>query len=496
MKMKFKFKYKAAMAAAMAIAFIIISTGAASAEASAVTTEGESAPAAENRQAAVIKGKDEVVYANLTAGGDVSALHVVNRFDIAEAGSVTDYGDYDSVVNLTDLAPLAAADGEVAFEAQKGSFYYQGNKKAANLPWLFDITYSLDGAEVPPQELAGKNGKLEIHISTAKNADADPVFYDNYLLQLSLTLDGDRCADIESPGATIASAGKDTVVTHSILPGKDADILITASVSDFIMTGVEITALPFSMDFDPPDTSDMIDDLGELTDAIADLNEGVGDLLDGVNDYKTGAGKLKSGSADIKKGISKLNDNAAPLTAASARLQAELKTVSDGLTAVAGSFPEGMPGASDIQKLAGGLAQLSASYTQLDKGLAAYMEGVDAMDDGYKDFHSGLSSFTGGAADLADGVKKLRKGTAQLEDETADLPETAQSEIDAMLDEYKAADFERVSFVSPKNTDVGLVQFVIKCEGVEEPEKAASDAAEPENASVWDRFLALFTDKK
>jgi X-X-X-Leu-X-X-Gly heptad repeat protein len=528
------------MASALLIACVITLTGA---QAAALTlVDG---PAGGSGPAAAIEGKDEIVYANLTANGGVSAVYVVNRFKVAEAGRVTDYGSYDSVVNLTDVAPLAEEGDAVVFEAGKGNFYYQGNKAAADLPWLFTIEYYLNGAGITPQELAGQSGDLEISLRVAKNPDADPVFSDNYVVQLSLTLDSDRCGDITAPGATIANAGKDTVIAYQVLPGEDADITVRASVSDFVMNGVEISALPFSMEFDLPDMDGMIDDFEKLPDAIADLNGGVGELSGGADAYKSGMDALEDGSAGIEQGLDALNKSAPSLTSASAQMESALSQMSSALASSLSDTPDisslaQLPGSlsqiagglrataagldasaaaginamadnldgiaqniaaslsaldslGQLQQLADGLAGLSESYGQFHKGLTDYTDGVGAIDAGYKDFHSGLSSLADGSGDIADGIRKLYDGTSQLEDETAGLPETLRSEMDDMLDRYTGADFEPVSFVSPRNTDVDLVQFVLKCQGVQKPEKAPAPAADPARDTVLDRFLALFT---
>ncbi len=563
---------------------------------------------------AVTESKDEVVYANLNANGSVSEVYVVNHFEVAQGGSVTDHGAYSSVVNLTDTGLLTQRDDTVTFEAHQGNFYYQGNMGAADLPWLFDIRYYLDGVSVTPQQLAGQSGSLQIIILTSRNEAADTVFYDNYLLQISMTLDSEKCSGVESAGATVASAGKNMVIAHTVMPGKDADITLTATVSDFEMDGIDITAMPFSMNVELPDTDDMVSDFEQLTDAIADLNEGVGDLLDGVADMKSGANGLKNGSADIKDGLSQLSGSSGALTAASAQIRDalaqiasslggggfdpdELTQLPDGLrqlalgldgisgglvdlkdafvpayaaldaamqdipdttitqaqltdlyaqtdpgqhglldelvdsyeagqtakgtydsvkeafdavgvtmdtlsgsigdisgtlSGMADSIETGLDGLEQMDQLISGLAELSGNYGGFHSGLAEYMGGVTDMADGYADFHAGLSAFSRGVGDLYDGVAELHDGTGELADETADMPDTMQAEIDDMLDEYTGEDFDPVSFTSPLNGNVELVQFVFKCGGIKQPDEAAAHAEETQQETVWDRLIALF----
>jgi X-X-X-Leu-X-X-Gly heptad repeat protein len=460
-------------------------------------------------------------------------------------------------------------------------------------------------------------------MASAKNETVNAVFYDNYMLQISMTLDSDKCSDVESPGATIASAGKNMVIAHTVMPGKDADITLAATVSDFEMDGIGITAMPFSMEVDLPDTDGMVDDFTKLSDAISDLNDGVGDLADGVAELRTGANKLKNGSADIKDGLSQLSDNSGQFIAASAQVKDALAQIifslgdglsgdfdpedlaqlpegltqlSQGLQGISGGLADlknafvpayaaldaamqaipdtsimqaqltdlyaqtdpsqhalldelvdsyaagqtakgtyssvkgafdavgptidtltgsidsiartlddvsenigaalsGLDGLDQWGQLVAGLTALSQNYGDFHSGLAEYMGGVTGLADGYTDFHLGLSAFNSGVRDLYDGVEELHDGTGELRDETADMPETMQTEIDDMLDEYTGVDFDPVSFTSPLNGHIGLVQFVLKCDGISMPDKTSEVVAEPEQETIWDRLIALFAGK-
>ena len=63
--------------------------------------------------------------------------------------------------------------------------------------------------------------------------------------------------------------------------------------------------------------------------------------------------------------------------------------------------------------------------------------------------------------------------------------------MDGVIDELSGSGFEPVSFVSDQNTNVELVQFVMKTEGIRIPEEA-DIPVEEEPMSFWQRLLALF----
>lgn len=568
---------------------------------------------------AQIKGKDEIIYGTLGADGSVGSVYAVNYFRVAKSGSITDHGAYSSVANLTDTAPLTQDGDAVTVQANTENFYYQGNLDSTDLPWLFGITYSLEGAATEPQALAGKDGHLEIRIKSKQNPAVDPVFYENYMLQISVTLDTEKCADVEAPDATVANAGKNKVAAFTVLPGKDADVSLTALVRDFTMAGIDITAIPFSMNVELPDTDGMMDDFTQLSDAISELNDGVGELRDGASELKSGASKLTGGSAEIQEGLALLSGNSGALLDGSAAISGALATIASSvsgaaggvdlndlaqlpaaLTALAGGLDgvssglttlkdgfvpsyaaldaaiQGIPAASinqeqiqalyaqtdpsqyglldalvgqyeaaqtvkgtyaavseafaavaptidtlnghlatasatltgmagqistslsgmdiagQLGQLSSGLWELSGKYGEFHGKLAEYLGGIDTLAAKYDEFHGGLASFGSGVGALSRGVGKLHDGTTELSDETATMPDTVQQEIDEMLDEYTASDFEPVSFTSPQNkTD--LVQFVLKCGGIEKPEEVKANDDGAGKATLWNRLVALFT---
>ncbi|MEX1308602.1 MAG: hypothetical protein AB1Z19_08745, partial [Eubacteriales bacterium] len=128
---------------------------------------------ADTGDSATIADKSEIVYAKLSTSGQVSTAYVVNRFVLSTAGSVTDYGSYGSVVNLTDTRSLHQEADSVTFDAPAGNFYYQGNIPLPELPWIFDVSYTLDGTAISAEALAGASGKLGIQITSNANEAVD-----------------------------------------------------------------------------------------------------------------------------------------------------------------------------------------------------------------------------------------------------------------------------------------------------------------------------------
>jgi X-X-X-Leu-X-X-Gly heptad repeat protein len=317
--------------------------------------------------------REEVVYANLTPAGDTKEIYVVSVLHNTAAGLVADFGNFTSVSNLTDTAPVTLTEDQVLASVPQGDFYYQGTLESAALPWTIDVSYALDGAELPAEALAGTDGHVTIRIRTDRNTDIDPVYFDNYLLQVSLTLDTSRCKSITASGGTLANAGVNKLVTFTVMPGKAGDLVIETDASDFSMSGIEFSAVPLSMKLDPPDTSAMKADLKKLSDAVAELNDGIAQLESGSLELKSGAEDLSSGSSSVAAGLRDLSGNAAELYGGSAQIKEALNAIVAAMSAPGGSLDLG-----SLQQLPDGLLQLAAGLDGMSSGLTELKTGFAA----------------------------------------------------------------------------------------------------------------------
>lgn len=204
--------------------------------------------------------KNENVYVRLEQDGQVDGVYVVNAFQVTKAGEISDYGDYASVSNLTNLDSIESDKEEQLFPAEEGKFYYQGNMENAELPWNFDIVYTLDGDKVEGEELEGAEGELEIQIQIRKNpAFTDETFFSTSLLQATVTLDSKLCDHITAEKATfpavegaeptveaasVADAGGNEQITFTVNPGMEADLTVKTDVENFEMDDISIAGVP------------------------------------------------------------------------------------------------------------------------------------------------------------------------------------------------------------------------------------------------------------
>ncbi len=488
--------------------------------------------------------KDENIYGILKDNGNVDSLYVVNQFDVSRAGTITDYGKFDSVQNLTDTSKILSENSTQSLEAKEGMYYYQGNLKNGILPWEIEINYSLNGKKIAAEKLAGANGETVISIKTSENKNNNHVFYKNYMLQISITIDNKKAVIKDASDATIADAGSGKKINYTVMPGKEADIVLKLEVTDFEMAGISISAIPFSMATELPDTEKMSSGLYDLAKGIGKLNSGVGEIdtgtqklnqgmqtyTSGLNQYINGIEtadknfpalingmkKITKGSKSLKTGMDLLSKNGTDIVSGSANFQTAISDYSDNISQMdlSGLSPEN---AAYIKQVA---QALDKNYEKFQSGLSEYVGGIQKIDAGYDTFHSGLTSYSKGVAkfgtgmnrladngkklnlgaqklgsgmeQIAGGIEKLHGGTAKMAEKTADIPDKMQKEIDKMMDSYNC-DFKMVSFNSDKNKHINHVQFMITTPDIKKEKKALVEQQEKKESFI-DRCKALFSN--
>lgn len=502
-------------------------------------------------QAATAGAKEEVIYGNLTTDGSVSKTYAVNIF---EEEDITDYGSYTEIKNLTSTDEITAKGDKVEVKASQTPFYYEGTLEDAQLPWIIDIDYTLDGKSCDAADLAGKNGKLGIDLSVTKNFNCDSFFYENYALQIAITLDGNYCRNIKADGATIANVGSSKQLTYTVLPGKGSDISVTADVTAFEMDEITINGIKLNLDVDVDD-SELQDAAKELQDGTEKLDEGAGSLdqgagalQDGAKDLNKGAEALGTGTDTLKEGTATLKEGAAGLSAGAAQVYAGTKTLAEQVNGAAYKtvlnangvdidtllqgnqqavkkmnimVQSGMLDASQkelcqqmIQLLQGSSAAINGAVTYLDgvneqltalrdgaesvstgaatlaEGAADLDEGAASLQEGTETLQEGTSALESGTSELKSGTEELKEGTSQFVSETSGIDETITEKIDSLTSEITGSD-EVHSFLSDKNTNVESVQFVLKTEAIQMEEEEVQVVV-PEEKGFFQKLIDLF----
>lgn len=310
--------------------------------------------------------KDENVYVTLQDNGDVSSVYVVNEYTSDQKKTITDYGNYSSVKNLSTNETLTQNGDKITFQIPKGKFYYQGEAKNTDIPWNIQISYFLDGKKISADDLAGKSGHLKICIKTSENKACNSTFFENYLLQTTVVLDTECCTNIVADGATAGNVGKNRQLLYNIMAGQEKTIDIEADVTSFEMDGITFKGVPMGFDVgkDQLDTSSIKKQTADIKEAVSSLNEGAEKLQDGISGALNGSESLSNGAAKLAAGTTTLSN-----------------------------------GTSSLQE---GSASLLSGTMALHQGIESYLTGTNTL-------VKGLTTYTNGVNTLANGMKQLGK---------------------------------------------------------------------------------------
>jgi hypothetical protein len=379
--------------------------------------------------------KEEVAYVNLENDGSVEKVLVVNIFELEAGESFTDYGNYKSVRNMVTSDPISMKGDEVTGQVSDAvKMFYEGDLGAAQLPWDISITYYLDGKKISADDLPGKTGSLTINLDIVPNPQVNKYFYKNYALQITASLDANKCMDIYADGATVANVGAKKQLTFTQMPNKETHIVISSNVVDFTMDAMTINGVRLTMDFDV-DIDDTKKDMQDLEDGIVKLDDSVAELQEGIIKLKNSQLMLESGAGSVASGAY--------------RLYMALSST---------------PYSGAAQILYMGARNLASNEALLSEGLIT----------------------------LAGGAEELKDGTSELRDKTAGMSDQLTDKIDEILDPLRGKGGAIPSYVSSKNQEITSVQFAMHTKEIKKPDPIKILEMPKGDLNIFQRFLKLF----
>lgn len=326
--------------------------------------------------------KEEVVYANLGAGGNVESVYTVN---IYSDRNITDYGDYTQVKSLNTNDEVTYKGGKISVQTNESKLYCQGDMIGAELPWIVSVRYLLDGEQCPPNEIAGKSGNVEMQLKVEENKNCDRTFYENYALQISFSLDTNIFRNIKADGATVANVGSSKQLSYIVLPDNGLDETITANVDGFEMGSIAINGIRMNLDIEVDDE--------ELKDAVNELIDACKQLDDGASEIKDGSQELKGGSQDLKDGAAALNSGISQLDGGISDLKNGTEIISKGLNELNSKSSDLTSGSASIK------SALQLINSSLD-GVSADTENLEKLVEASGEIKKAIESLYSGAAEL------------------------------------------------------------------------------------------------
>lgn len=393
------------------------------------------------------------------AAEDISANNV---YIIAGAG-----GDTKKVIVTDSIkSRLGAGDG-TAYDVD-GSELTGVEDACASLPVKLNISYTLNGVSVTPEELDGKSGSLTIRIDY-ENTRAEQhiidgreeTLYSPYLALTAIVLDGSIFSNVSITNGRLISDGSRTVAAGLTFPGLaeslniDNDKLdipgymeISANVKKFDFDGTYtiVTNEPFREASKKEKDEDILD-ADELSDSMDELSDAMDKLMDGSDELYDGLRTLLDKSYELVDGINRLADGAYELYSGAAKLDSGAGELYGGASELSGGLSRL---ASNNAELNGGAKKVFDSLlsTATEQLRAAGIDESMAPDLTIENYGKVLASLSGGMSVSKDEIQKqveaavreqvlagvLAKFNLTLEDYPA-LPDEQRAAIDAAVEE-------------------------------------------------------------
>ncbi len=335
---------------------------------------------------------DEAYYAMTDYYGNLTDGSVVKSYTTNGAASLTDYGDYDEIVNLTNgLAPKTVG-GRSVFTFDESSipdhFYFEGKtaKPFEQLPWTLAVHYTLNGVAMKAEELAGKTGVVEISIDAIHNAQASEYARYNYTLEAMAVFNQDDILSLEAPGAQVQLVGNLRAVLFIGLPGEECHFTIRVGSNDFTFGGMTFLMVPATLS-----QLSEIAKLSERKDELEDDYEKISTSLDTMLNALDG---LSGSLYATAKGVEQLSRAQSTYTGGKGAvredvtaLRGDLSNLADVLDPVESQIAELSKTISESKAL---LASMAASSSDLRAELVDLENALEALERGSGDVKSVL----------------------------------------------------------------------------------------------------------
>ena len=323
---------------------------------------------------------DEAYYAMTDYYGNLTEGSVVKSYTVNGASSLTDYGDYDEIVNLTDdRVPTSAAGGNVfSFDGDAPEHFYFEGKTAQpfeDLPWTLSVHYTLNGVAAKAEDLAGKTGVVEIQIDAIPNENASEYAKRNYTLEAMALFNQDDILSLEAPGAQVQLIGNLRAVLFLGLPGEECHYTIRVGSNAFSFGGMTFLMVPATLS--------QLQEIATLSQRKDDLEENYEKLSQGIDALLDSLGGISSGLYSAANGLDQLNaaretlsQNGGTLSWQADAVLGDLNALNSSLATLPGHLDRGKKLLSDTEK---DVKALNAALTEARDELEDIQVDVKAL---------------------------------------------------------------------------------------------------------------------
>ncbi len=293
---------------------------------------------------------DEAYYATLNYYGELTEGSVVKSYTLNGASSITDYGTYTSLKNLTNSVLPSASEGTTTFDfgsAPPEHFYFEGKtaEPFETLPWTISMSYKLNGVPTVAEELAGKAGVVEIDLNFVPNDNASSYAKNNYTLEAMAVFNQDDILSLRAKGAQVQLIGNLRTVLFLCLPGEEQHFTIEVGTNDFSFNGMTFLMVPATLSQleQIADIAQKKDDLEEdyhklsgsldnLLSAMKSLTGSLRDSADGLDTLNQARDTFTNGKNTVYEGTDLLKDDLNELAALLDPVEEQIQALSKLVT--------------------------------------------------------------------------------------------------------------------------------------------------------------------
>lgn len=433
--------------------------------------------------------KEETVYIFTDASGKQKSLLVSDWLKNSGAfGTVRDSSRLSNIENVKGDEPFVQDGSSVTWTPDGKDIYYQG-QISDPVPVSVKITYTLDGREADPQELAGASGHLKIRYDytnieerTAKIAGRDESIYVPFAV-ISGCMFTDGCAsNVSVSGGKVLEEGGNVTAVGVAFPGLEDSLKLDKNetltfenldLPDHVEVEADVQNFSLALNMTLV-LDDMMDEVLEQFDAKGDLQK----IRDDVDKLETASSELAEGAEELNEGMTELDEGA--------------ENLGSGVNEYTGGVDKAADGAGELksgsEQLAAGAKTLAAGAGTLSAGAGTLNENTGAMTSGADRLNEGVKSLKKAVGQIAGGMKTLYKGTGDLKTGAGELAKGTKSVSDAVSSAGAGAETIREG---AQGVDAGVGKISDAISGNEQLALLNTQEKQDELKASADKFAAL-----
>ena len=361
---------------------------------------------------------DEAYYAMTDYYGNLTDGSVVKSYRTNGIATLTDYGDYDEIINLTDGTVPARNGGMTTFrldeKALPGTFYFEGKttKPFQQLPWTISMSYTLNGVPTKAEDLAGQAGVVEIHLDIVPNERASEYARNNYTLEAMAIFNQDDILSLEAPGAQVQLIGNLRAVLFLGLPGEECHYTIRVGSEDFAFGGMTFLMVPATLS-QLEEIAKLSERKDDLEDNYNKLSGSIDSLLDAMTAMTGSLNASANGLEQLNKARGIFSDGKGVIYSGTDALREDLSNLADVLEPVEGQIEALSKTISDSKAT---LRSMTNTVSDLKGDLKDVESALRDLEDGTGDVRKVFSAL----GSLRESLKKLQKALGGTVKDTTD----------------------------------------------------------------------------